>query len=180
MVKTMTEEPLMLVRPHIGDPRAMWKALFDRYQRQGSQEQMTLEDRLDKVQLRGSRDHDLEQFFAIFEKRLMEYELAGGVMSEERKVQKLLRNLPSDYDQCRDNILDKPEAEITIGMAKTSLRRKQMRLAEKRGNTEGNEKKQEKAMNAKSWKKKIKCYNCQKMGHFANECRSKKKERKPR
>ena len=33
MMKTMTEEALLLVKRHIGKPRKMWKVLLERYQR---------------------------------------------------------------------------------------------------------------------------------------------------
>ena len=99
ITKTMTEEPLLLVRKNIGNPRAMWKTLFDRYQRSGTQEWMTLEERLRSVELRGHGNYaDIEQFISVFEKRMLEFELAGGEMAEEKKVQLLLKNLPSTYD----------------------------------------------------------------------------------
>ena len=49
MMKTMTEEPLMLVRRYIGNPRRMWQTLYERYQRSGTQELMILEERLREV-----------------------------------------------------------------------------------------------------------------------------------
>jgi hypothetical protein len=184
ITKTMTEEPLLLVRRDIGNPRAMWKTLFDRYQRSGTQELMTLEERLRNVELRGRGNYaDIEQFISIFEKRMLEFELAGGDMSEEKKVQLLLKNLPLTYDQCRDNVLDKPQAEITMELAKKSIRRRQMRLQEnKKGNNKDVREDKETAYSvaggkkSAKWKRRIKCYNCQKMGHFANECRLEKKE----
>ena len=171
ITKTMTEEPLLLVRRYVGDPRAMWKALLERYQRSGTQELMVLEERLRGVELRGHGSiSDVEQYLGMFERRLLEFELAGGDLPEEKKVQYLLSNLPETYDQCRDNILDKPTVEITMEAAKKVIRRRQLRLQELKRIGKNNKKMgTETAYNVgrkKNWKKNIKCYNCNKMGHF--------------
>ena len=84
MTKTMTEETLSLVRKHIGEPRAMLKALFDRYQRSGSHEIMILEARLRSGELRGrGTDDHMEKFISLFERHLLELELAGVTTSHE-------------------------------------------------------------------------------------------------
>ena len=72
ITKTMTEEPLLLVRKSIGNPRAMWKSLFDRYQRSGTQELMTLEERLRNVELRGHGNYaDIEQFISVLRRECL-------------------------------------------------------------------------------------------------------------
>ena len=118
--------------------------------------------------------NNLEQFLTTFEKRLLEFELAGGYLQAEKKVQYLLRYLPESCDQCRDNILDRPKNEITLEYAKKHIRRRQLRLQELAGNRKNKPKEQESAYittkKKANWKKKIKCFNFSKMGHFSYEC----------
>ena len=149
IIRTLSEKPMLLVRRHRDDPRKVWDTLASNYLSMGVQERAVLEERLSRVYLRGKRDQDLEQFFFEFEERLLRFEEAGGDLTQEQLVIKLLQNLPADYEHTAETILS--GSEITLEKAKTALRRRQMRLNGKKQNgRDDNNRHQEQALKARS------------------------------
>ena len=163
----------------------MWEVLFNRYQRKGKMALLALKDRLREVEFRGRETvKNLEKFLALFDNRLLEYKLAGGAMTDEEQVHILVKALPRPYSLCRKLILNEKTERVNLTWAKEKIREEQVELVAY-DQLDGSKKKggdQEKAFNVtkkkKNWKKNIRCFNCNKLGHFKNECNNEKEDGK--
>jgi len=113
---------------------------------------------------------DVTTFFDEFEKAVNELKAAGAKVTEQEKLNYMLKALPRSYSHIGDLIDVLPERNRTVEYLKGKIK---LKALEKKNESEGNEEVANNNSNAFTAvnsttisKKQNSCYKCGKVGHF--------------
>ena len=163
----------------VNKPHEMWKILKDRYEIQSVSNKMSLTREL--IAIKQEDGQSIDDLFNVLNDKWNSLKSAGKEVSEEDKICKLLEAVNDNFtprvyvieatmnaEEKIQDVLNKLLAEEKRLLEAGTIKSKSMAL-----NTQG--KNHEKSEGYKTKGKSFKCHNCGKLGHFARDCRSKKR-----
>ncbi|KAF2892764.1 hypothetical protein ILUMI_13408 [Ignelater luminosus] len=113
---------------------------------------------------------DTSLYFDDFEKAVNELKQAGAAVTEQEKLNYMLKPLPQNYSHIGDLIDVLPMKERTVEYLKSKIKLKSM---EEKSNNVSNDKSNVFQAEAKSSSdKNYTCFGCGKPGHLKRDCRS--------
>lgn len=116
--------------------------------------------KLEQVKLKNY--NTVEEFFVEFETACNQLKAAGGSLSEEEKMNYIIKALPQSYSNIGDFIDLVPQDQRTVEYVKSKIKEKNM------NKSDGEKKTNVSTFSAKT---KGRCFLCGKIGHYKNECR---------
>lgn len=140
---------------------------FDQmYLKKSTALQIVCRHNLEKVKLKNYADVKL--FFDDFEKAVNELKQAGAVITEQEKLNYMLKSLPQNYSYIGDLVDILPEHERTVDYLKSKIK---IKFVEENSDETPNEVSNVFRAEAKSTSmKNVKCFNCGKPGHMKRDC----------
>ena len=141
---------------------------FDQlYCKESTALQIICRNKLDSLRLKNYSDHN--EFFNVFEKYINDLKSAGAKVSEEEKLNYMLKTLPESLSYIGDlvDVLDREDRTAEYVKAKIQMKR----IKENNQDSDGVKSSafmSEKKSSASGQKV---CYGCGKPGHFKRECR---------
>ncbi|GBP39089.1 Copia protein [Eumeta japonica] len=105
-------------------------------------------------------------FFDDFEKCVNELKQAGAVITEQEKLNYMLKSLPQNYSHIGDLIDVLPEKDRTVDYLKSKIK---LKKAEEESNETSHDSSNAFRAETKT-ASHTKCYNCGKPGHFQKDC----------
>jgi len=130
--------------------------------------QIVRRNNLENIKLKNYVDVCL--FFDDFEKAVNELKQAGAVITEQEKLNYMLKSLPQNYSHIGDLMDVLPEQERTVDYLKSKIK---LKSAEEKSNDASNDKSNVFKAEAKtSFQNNSKCYGCGKPGHLKKDCHS--------
>jgi hypothetical protein len=120
----------------------------------------------------------MEKHIEALERLILDMKSAECVPDEDDICATMLRSLPSSYDMMvqaiRMSMVRMTYTELIMKIKSEAVRQKDQEEVQEQTAMFAKNKKF-KGKKSKKDKKDVQCYNCGKMGHYKNECRSKKK-----
>ena len=152
---------LYLIGSDPTDPVVVWRTLADQFQRKTWANKLELKQKLFSLQLAegGSVQEHVKLMTEIFE----ELSVIGEAISEEDRVVYLLASLPESY-----NVLV-TALEASADVPTLAVVRERLLHEETKMKSRSNQLSQEEALST-SFKKKLRCHFCNKLGHFKKDC----------
>ena len=157
----------------------IWNALLTKYEIKNVQNIISLRRKL--MNSKQGDNETVEEFIDKVKNIRNEIEKAENAQMRDQDVAiLLLQGLSHDYDNFVQFITANVE-KLELEKIVLSLIQEEQRRLQKKQEYKTYEKDvfytKEKTHKKKQYHKNIKCYNCNKMGHYASDCRSPKKER---
>lgn len=144
------------------------KKLDSVYLRESTALQICIRNKLEKIKLKDYSESS--EFFAEFDKLLINLKDAGAELKEKERLNYLLRTLPSSLCHIGDLIDVLKEEDQTVDFVKNKI--KMYEEKEKEESSHG----KSRLGNANAFKVEKKndkaCFNCNEVGHFQSECTS--------
>jgi hypothetical protein len=162
--------------------KAMWKALMKRFEDKSTQNVIFLLQRF--MNHRQDEEESVENFTDRVVQARENLAALDQELADSQVILTIMQGLRQEYENVAQFLLmnkklDELDAEELI----ESLKIEERRRLEKKQSSQTQGSTQAFYSNKKTFKKKknskdVKCYNCDKMGHFAKDCRAPKRERK--
>lgn len=137
------------------------KKFDEMYLKESTALQICVRNKLEKVKLKDFEDSSV--FFTEFEKLINDLKSAGANVTEQEKLNYMLKMLPTSLSYIGDLIDVLPKPEQTVEYLKSKI--KMFELKEKE---EGN--KNSASVFKSERKKESACFKCGKVGHFKAQC----------
>lgn len=108
-------------------------------------------------------------YFDDSEKAVNELKQADAVITEQEKLNYMLKLLPKNYSYIGDLIDVLPEKDRTVEYLKSKIK---LKNAEEKSNEEPTDSSNVFRAEAENSRRNYICYNCGKQGHFKKDCRN--------
>ncbi|GJW07998.1 ribonuclease H-like domain-containing protein [Tanacetum coccineum] len=152
------------------DAKSLWEAIKNRFR--GNEKSKKMQKNILKPNYENfvtSSQEGLDKTYDRFQKLISQLEIHGEVISQEDTNLKLMRSLPSTWNNIRFNhekTADLRLDTLSMGVAMLTIRVK--RFIKKIGRKLDLNDKETVGFD----RTKVECYNCHRRGHFAKECRA--------
>lgn len=186
---SLHDSQLMLVKNAKSATEA-WQKLEQHYERKGLASKLFLRRRLFTAQLKEGQS--IEQHINHIKEIAEELESINSPVTEDDLVLVILGSLPEAYNNLITSLESRADADLSLDFVWTRLTHEETKLKEvngsgntaedalftsKMGKKYGNgENGEEKGRNGRTKRNNVKCFNCNKMGHYSRDCRSPRKK----
>lgn len=150
--------------------KEMWDALNTTFGKSGAVSQHLLRRQL--IGMKMQNGEAMTEFFSRFDKVVRELKASGAKLEQDDIISHLTINLPACYDALVTALENVPN--LTLELVKSRLLSEEQKMRGREGDVEP---KVEVGFmsKGKGWMNDVKCYNCNKKGHFSSQCTQKAK-----